>query len=88
MNSKSVSVQEEEELKAKFRPIDELKRDLADLEMLVETDVQIMRRLITQFNSSNATVEVKVKALLDLEYLVHQVSPSKALALFQKKKQF
>ncbi|XP_076148383.1 nucleotide exchange factor SIL1 [Alosa pseudoharengus] len=70
---------EEEALKAKFRPLDELKRDLAELEMLVETDVQIMRRFITQFNSSNATVEQRVKALLELEYLVHQVDNAQNL---------
>ncbi|XP_012692076.2 nucleotide exchange factor SIL1 [Clupea harengus] len=71
--------EEEEALKAKFRPLDELKRDMAELDMRVETDVDIMRRLITKFNSSNATVEERVKALLDLEYLVHQVDNAQNL---------
>ncbi|XP_062380065.1 nucleotide exchange factor SIL1 [Sardina pilchardus] len=71
--------EEEEALKAKFRPLDELKRDLAELEMHMETDVQIMRRLIAQFNSSNATAEQRVKALLELEYLVHQVDNAQNL---------
>ena len=76
-NRSSVAVQEEEALKAKFRPLEELKKDLAEMDMRVETDVDIMRRLITKFNSSNATVEERVKALLDLEYLVHQVNFSR-----------
>ncbi|XP_028815844.1 nucleotide exchange factor SIL1 [Denticeps clupeoides] len=71
--------EEEASLKAKFRPIDELKRDMAELDMLMETDAQIMRRLITQFNNSNSTVEEKVKALVDLEYLVHQVDNAQNL---------
>lgn len=57
--------------------MDELKKDMVRLDMLMESDFQIMSRLVSQFNSSNATVEEKVKALHDLEYLVHQVRPPK-----------
>lgn len=70
---------EEEALKDRFRPLEELKRDLAELDMLVETDVQIMHRLIAQFNSSSATVAKRVKVLLELEYLVHQVDNAQNL---------
>ncbi|XP_052005767.1 nucleotide exchange factor SIL1 isoform X1 [Xyrauchen texanus] len=65
--------QDEEEVRAKFRPIEELKKDMKALDMLIETDVQVMKRLLTQFNDSKSTSEEKVAALLDLEYLVHQV---------------
>ncbi|XP_010897448.1 nucleotide exchange factor SIL1 [Esox lucius] len=72
--------QANEALKAKFRPMEELKRDMAKLDMLMESDFQIISRLVSQFNSSNATVEEKVKALNDLEYLVHQVDNAQNLA--------
>lgn len=33
-----------------------------------------MRRLLDQFNSSNSTTEERLNILLELEYLVHQVT--------------
>lgn len=60
-------------MKAQFRPIEELKKDMEALDMLVETDVQVMRKLLNQFNNTNSTTDEKLTALLDLEYLVHQV---------------
>lgn len=53
--------------------MDELKRDLAMSDLLLETDVQIMRKLLSKFSSTNTTIDQRVAALLDLEYLVHQV---------------
>lgn len=60
-------------MRAQFRPMEELKKDMEALDMLVETDVQVMRKLLNQFNNTNSTTDEKVTALLDLEYLVHQV---------------
>lgn len=60
-------------MKAQFRPIEELKKDMEALDMLVETDVQVMRKLLNQFNNTNSTTDEKVRALFELEYLVHQV---------------
>uniref|UniRef100_A0A087XW25 Nucleotide exchange factor SIL1 n=1 Tax=Poecilia formosa TaxID=48698 RepID=A0A087XW25_POEFO len=62
-----------------FRSLDELKKDMAELDLLVETDVQIMRRLLDQFNSSNSTAEQKLSILQELEYLVHQVDNAQTL---------
>lgn len=36
--------------------------------------LQIMRRLLDQFNSSNSTMEQRLSILQELEYLVHQVA--------------
>ncbi|KAJ8015234.1 hypothetical protein DPEC_G00024020 [Dallia pectoralis] len=72
--------QANEALRARFRPMEELKRDMAKLDMLIESDFQVIGRLLSQFNSSNATIEEKVKALNDLEYLVHQVDNAQNLA--------
>ncbi|XP_054872288.1 nucleotide exchange factor SIL1 isoform X3 [Amphiprion ocellaris] len=63
----------QESVISKYRPLEELKKDMAQLDMLVETDVQIMRRLLDQFNSSNSTTEQRLGILLELEYMVHQV---------------
>uniref|UniRef100_A0A8C1G8D5 Nucleotide exchange factor SIL1 n=1 Tax=Cyprinus carpio TaxID=7962 RepID=A0A8C1G8D5_CYPCA len=57
----------------------DLKKDMEALDMLVETDVQVMRRLLNQFNNTNSTTEEKITALLDLEYLVHQVDNAQNL---------
>ncbi|XP_068570281.1 nucleotide exchange factor SIL1 [Cebidichthys violaceus] len=66
-------------VRSQYRPLEELKRDLAQLDLLVETDVQIMKRLLDQFNSSNSTTEQKLSVLLELEYLVHQVDNAQTL---------
>ncbi|KAM6953037.1 nucleotide exchange factor SIL1 [Lycodopsis pacificus] len=64
---------------SRYRPLEELKRDFAQLDLLVETDVQIMKRLLDQFNSSNSTTEQRLSILLELEYLVHQVDNAQNL---------
>ncbi|XP_076012376.1 nucleotide exchange factor SIL1 [Genypterus blacodes] len=61
------------------RSIEELKRDMAELDLLVETDLQIMKRLLDQFNSTNSTTEHRLNILLELEYLVHQVDNAQML---------
>lgn len=61
------------EVKRLFRPIEELKKDFAELNVVIETDMQIMVRLINKFNSSSSSLEEKIAALFDLEYYVHQV---------------
>ncbi|KAK9963223.1 hypothetical protein ABG768_006425 [Culter alburnus] len=71
--------QEEDAVKAQFRPIEELKKDMEALDMLVETDVQVMRKLLNQFNNTNSTTDEKVRALFELEYLVHQVDNAQNL---------
>lgn len=60
-----------------FRSLGELKKDMAELDLLVETDVQIMRRLLDQFNSSST--EERLSILLELEYMVHQVDNAQTL---------
>lgn len=56
-----------------FRPIEELKKEFDELNVVLESDMQIMVRLINKFNSSSSSLEEKVAALFDLEYYVHQV---------------
>ncbi|XP_067104453.1 nucleotide exchange factor SIL1 [Osmerus mordax] len=69
-----------ESVRSQFRPIEELKKDMAQLDILVESDSQIMARLVAQFNGSLASLEERLKVLLDLEYLVHQVDNAQNLA--------
>ncbi|KFP43399.1 Nucleotide exchange factor SIL1, partial [Chlamydotis macqueenii] len=57
----------------KFRPIEQLKEEFEKLNVKMETDYEIMVKLISKFNSSASTLDEKVAALYDLEYYVHQV---------------
>ncbi|XP_059202478.1 nucleotide exchange factor SIL1 [Centropristis striata] len=79
LNPESRDSDQQDSVASRFRPLDELKRDMAQLDLQVETDVQIMRRLLDQFNSSNSTTEQKLNVLLELEYLVHQVDNAQSL---------
>ncbi|NXG87160.1 SIL1 factor, partial [Stercorarius parasiticus] len=63
----------EEEVRKKFRPIEQLKEEFEKLNVKIETDYEIMVKLISKFNSSASTLDEKVAALYDLEYYVHQV---------------
>ncbi|NWX61288.1 SIL1 factor, partial [Promerops cafer] len=60
-------------VRKKFRPIEQLKEEFERLNMKIETDYEIMVKLISKFNSSASTLDEKVAALYDLEYYVHQV---------------
>ncbi|XP_017593669.1 PREDICTED: nucleotide exchange factor SIL1 isoform X1 [Corvus brachyrhynchos] len=67
----------EEEVRKKFRPIEQLKEEFEKLNMKMETDYEIMVKLISKLNSSASTLDEKVAALYDLEYYVHQVDNAK-----------
>ncbi|XP_072292300.1 nucleotide exchange factor SIL1 [Eucyclogobius newberryi] len=70
--------QQEESVSSQFRPLEELKKDMAQLDLLVETDAQILKRLLNQFNSSRSTEE-RLNILHELEYMVHQVDNAQNL---------
>ena len=53
--------------------MDELRKDMEILEMNVESDAEIMQKLLKAYNHSDASVETRLGALHDLEYYVHQV---------------
>ncbi|CAL8264310.1 unnamed protein product [Lota lota] len=63
----------------KFRSIEELKKDMAALNLLVETDSQVIKRLLDIYNRTNSTTEQRLQILLELEYLVHQVDNAQTL---------
>uniref|UniRef100_A0A8C3J3S1 Nucleotide exchange factor SIL1 n=1 Tax=Calidris pygmaea TaxID=425635 RepID=A0A8C3J3S1_9CHAR len=64
-------------VRKKFRPIEQLKEEFEKLNVKMETDYEIMVKLISKFNSSASTLDEKVAALYDLEYYVHQVDNAK-----------
>ncbi|KAM9064742.1 nucleotide exchange factor SIL1 isoform 3-T4 [Sarcophilus harrisii] len=72
----------QEEVRQRFRPIEDLKKDFEALNVVIESDLQIMVRLINQFNSSSTTLEEKIMALYDLEYYVHQMDNARDLLSF------
>ncbi|NXL84485.1 SIL1 factor, partial [Alectura lathami] len=67
----------EEEVRKKFRPIEQLKEEFEKLNVKMETDYEIMDKLVSKLNSSASTLDEKVAALYDLEYYVHQVDNAK-----------
>uniref|UniRef100_A0A8C7E0U5 Nucleotide exchange factor SIL1 n=1 Tax=Naja naja TaxID=35670 RepID=A0A8C7E0U5_NAJNA len=68
-----------EDIRRRFRPIEKLKEEFRELNLQLETDLEIMLKLINKFNSSASTLEEKITALSDLEYYVHQVDNAKDL---------
>nr|XP_025953527.1 nucleotide exchange factor SIL1 isoform X1 [Dromaius novaehollandiae] len=76
-SEKTERMAHEEEVRKKFRPIEELKEEFEKLNVKLETDYEIMVKLIGKFNSSASTLDEKVAALYDLEYYVHQVDNAK-----------
>ncbi|KAG7278052.1 hypothetical protein CRUP_003714 [Coryphaenoides rupestris] len=63
----------------KFSSFEELKADMAAMNLLVETDFQVIKRLLDMFNSTNSTMEQRLQILQELEYLVHQVDNAQML---------
>ncbi|XP_059589426.1 nucleotide exchange factor SIL1 isoform X2 [Alligator mississippiensis] len=78
-NEKTKSTMEAnlEDVRKRFRPIEELKAEFERLNMRIETDYEIMVKLINKFNSSDSMLDEKIAALYDLEYYVHQVDNAK-----------
>lgn len=74
-----VNKNQQDSVLSQYRTLEELKNDMAQLDLLVETDTQVIRRLLTQFNSTNSTTEQRLNILLELEYLVHQVDNARNL---------
>nr|XP_020643708.1 nucleotide exchange factor SIL1 [Pogona vitticeps]XP_020643710.1 nucleotide exchange factor SIL1 [Pogona vitticeps] len=69
----------QEDVRQRFRPIEKLKEEFRELNVQMETEFEIMFKLINKFNSSSSTLEEKITALHDLEYYVHQVDNAKDL---------
>ena len=63
----------EEEIRKKFRPYDQLKKDFESVNMKIETDQEIIINLIDKLNKTSDNVNRKI-ILMDLEYYLHQVS--------------
>ena len=62
-----------DKIKQKFRSIDELKKDFEEINLKVETDVEIMKKLVEKFRREGASVDEREAALYDLEFYAHQV---------------
>lgn len=61
-----------DEIRRKFRPYEELKKDFQELNLKVQTDQEILKDLIEKLNRTNENEERKL-ILTDLEYYLHQV---------------
>ncbi|XP_072026976.1 nucleotide exchange factor SIL1-like [Amphiura filiformis] len=68
-----------EKLRSQYRPIDELKKDYEQLKVNIESDIEIMQRLVKIYNASDASLEERQMALHDLEYYAHQIDNARDL---------
>ncbi|XP_067899361.1 nucleotide exchange factor SIL1 [Heterodontus francisci] len=69
----------QEKVRETFRPIKELMEDFEAMNVVMETDMEVINKLVSKFNSSSVTLEDKIVALYDLEYYVHQVDNAQHL---------
>ncbi|XP_076066522.1 sil1 nucleotide exchange factor isoform X2 [Oratosquilla oratoria] len=72
---------ENHDAKKKFRSYKELEKEFDELNMVIETDIDIMKRLLSQYHKAKQDSE-KVIVLEDLEYLVHQYDSAVELVHF------
>nr|CAB3266074.1 nucleotide exchange factor SIL1-like [Phallusia mammillata] len=70
---KEASKETSEDIKSKFRSMDEIRKDFDALNLHQETDVEVMQRLIATLRLKTSDVKEKLAALQDLEYYVHQI---------------
>ncbi|XP_038071003.1 nucleotide exchange factor SIL1-like [Patiria miniata] len=68
-----------DQIRQKFRSMEELKKDFEEMKLKVETDVEIMRRLVEKFQREGASVEEQEAALFDLEFYAHQIDNAQDL---------
>ncbi|CAF1589569.1 unnamed protein product [Rotaria sp. Silwood1] len=61
----------EEEIKKKFRPYDELKKDFQSMNIKIQTDHEILTNLINELTKTNNEHNLKT-ILTDLEFYLHQ----------------
>ncbi|XP_070541506.1 nucleotide exchange factor SIL1-like [Ptychodera flava] len=62
-----------EHVKNNFRPYEELKKEFANMNMNIETDAEILTKLLNIYKRDDASVAEKEAILSDLEYYVHQI---------------
>ena len=65
------AAEETEKIKSKFRSMDELKQEFSDINMNVESEIEIMKRLVAEFESAEVD-EDRAEAMQTLEYYVHK----------------
>ena len=62
-----------DEIRSKFRPMEELKKDLAEMELSIKTDLEVLDGLLERYRNPALEAEERVNILTDVEYYVHQV---------------
>ena len=62
-----------QEIKSKFRSINEIREAFEQFNLHQESDVEVMKRLVSIINNNTIANDDKHLALQDLEYYVHQV---------------
>lgn len=71
--NKDAESDKDEHTKNKFKSYEKIKEEMADLNLNIKTDYEILRELIAKLNEELEKPE-KLTILKDLEFYVHQVS--------------
>ncbi|OQV26085.1 putative Nucleotide exchange factor SIL1 [Hypsibius exemplaris] len=79
MEEAELSEKEKQKVRGKFRSMEELRKDFAEMNMQIQTDREILRDLIGKYHGKGGSVVTptdvmeKLSFLTDLEYYVHQI---------------
>ncbi|XP_068710184.1 nucleotide exchange factor SIL1-like [Montipora foliosa] len=67
------------EASQQFRSIDEIRKELEEVDLFVKKDIEIITHLVKTLNSSSSNLSEKEHALDELEYYVHQIDNARDL---------
>ena len=70
LKSLKLDINKNEKVTEKFRSIEELKKEFANLNLEIHTETEILANLLKKYNDLQS--EEKIHALNEIEYLVHQ----------------
>ncbi|KAK3095048.1 hypothetical protein FSP39_009660 [Pinctada imbricata] len=62
-----------EDVKKKFKKYEDLKKDMADIEMNIQTDGEIVTDLVKKLSNKDIDSSERATVLEDLEYYLHQI---------------
>lgn len=66
----------------KFRSYEEIKKDLSDLELLVDSEQNVVQRLINEFPETESSL--KIDRLKEIGYLLHNVDNAQVFIDYSK----
>ena len=62
-----------DQVKSKFRSMDELKKEFAEMNAVMKSDLEILQELLEKYKQPDLSEDHLRTILADLEYYLHQV---------------